>query len=249
MKVDWTPLREEFALWRQRALVLPFWWRDDDAVSPTAALDRLAALSDEVAVPVHLAIIPKHATEDLAQTLAPPFIPVVHGWSHENQAPAGKKKSEFNGRPTDQAVADFKQAKARMDALFGARLAPMFVPPWNRIDPELYAHLPALGYDAVSTYNPRVAPEAAPGVAQINTHIDPIMWRGTRGLVAPERLVRQICGLLRKRRRGKTDNAEPLGYMTHHLVHDADIWAFTRQLLMEFREGPVQLYRHDKRGF
>ena len=69
MKIDWTPLRQELALWRSQGLELPFWWRDDDAVEPTPALAQLADLSRAVAVPVHLAVVPKFATEALAGTL------------------------------------------------------------------------------------------------------------------------------------------------------------------------------------
>ena len=86
-----------------------------------------------------------------------------------------------------------------------------------------------------------------PGLVQINTHIDPIFWRGTRGLVPPDTLVAQTVSLLRDRRQGRADRDEPLGYLTHHLVHDADIWEFSRQFLTELGNGPVDLYRHDEK--
>ncbi|MBO9476398.1 polysaccharide deacetylase [Shimia sp. R11_0] len=248
MKVDWHPLRRELTLWRTEGRELPFWWRDDDAVAPTEALEQLAALSAAVAMPVHLAIVPKHATEALAKGLSPQFVPVVHGWSHISHSPDGVKNAEFGAGREAAAVADLKAAYRRMTTLFGARLAPMFVPPWNRMDDALFTHLAPSGFDAVSAYNARTSPEAAPGVAQINTHLDPIFWRGTRGLVDPEVLVSQIVTLLKERRGMITDNQEPLGYLTHHLVHDADIWEFSRQFLQEMGGGPVRLYRHDEKG-
>jgi len=122
------------------------------------------------------------------------------------------------------------------------------VPPWNRIAPEVVAGLAKAGFDAVSTYNPRKTALAAPVVAQINTHIDPIFWRGHRGLVNPDILVSQVVTLLQDRRAGLTDSQEPLGYLTHHLVHDTDIWEFSRQFLLEICDGPVRLYRHDGKG-
>ncbi|MGR3711600.1 MAG: polysaccharide deacetylase family protein [Shimia sp.] len=250
MKVDWTPLRAELGLWRAADLTVPIWWRDDDAVAPTEALDRLAALSETTGVPLHLAVIPQTATTDLADTLSPQFVPVVHGWCHANTAPEGQKKAEF-GKGCDLALArtDLGQAITRMRALFGSRLAPMFVPPWNRFDPALLPDLAAAGFDAVSTYLPRKVAQPTQGITQINTHIDPIFWRGTRGLVPPEEIVAQTVALLAARRLGTQDNAEPLGYLTHHLVHDADIWEFSEQFLHELREGPVRLYRHDEKGF
>ncbi|MFY0616331.1 polysaccharide deacetylase family protein [Shimia sp.] len=249
MKVDWAPLRSELAIWRAEGLQLPFWWRDDDAVTQTAALEQLAALSEDVAVPVHLAVIPKMATQALADGLPALFLPVVHGWCHASHAPEGHKNAEFGvGRDHAEAVTDLQAGLARMSVLFGERLSPMFVPPWNRMDAALFPELGLLGYTAVSTYNPRKADMAAPMVAQINTHIDPIFWRGTRGLVDTETLVSQLVQLLQERRTGITDNHEPLGYLTHHLAHDADIWEFSRQVLHEICEGPVWLYRHKKEG-
>lgn len=249
MRIDWTPLRTELAQWRAGGLELPFWWRDDDAIAPTEALDQLASLSTATEVPVHLAIIPKDATEALAQDLATCFVPVVHGWSHVSHTPEGVKNAEFGvGRPASAALADASQGLARLRALFGDKLAPMFVPPWNRIAPDVVAGLAEAGFDAVSTYNPRKTALAAPDVAQINTHIDPIFWRGHRGLVDVETLMSQVVTLLQDRRTGQTDNHEPLGYLTHHLVHDADIWEFSRQFLQEICEGPVRLYRHDGKG-
>lgn len=249
MKVDWSPLRGELKAWRKAGLTLPLWWRDDDAVTPTAALAQLAALSAEVGVPVHLAIIPRDATQALADGLNDQFVPVVHGWAHTNHQVEGKKAEFGLGRDSAAAGADLQQSVARMKALFGARLAPMFVPPWNRFDAALLPVLAELGFDALSTYLPRKVAEPLAGVTQINTHIDPIFWRGTRGLVPEEELIAHTVALLKARRAGTQDNAEPLGYLTHHLVHDADIWEFSKQFMMEMCEGPVRLYRHDTKGF
>lgn len=249
MTPDWTPLREELAIWLRNGLELPFWWRDDDAIDPTGALSRLADLSQDTGVPVHLAIIPKHASLALATEVASTdmLIPVVHGWAHENYAPATEKKSEFGvTRALDDCVSDLQRATERFRDLFGARAGRMFVPPWNRGSPEVTAALAECGFNAVSTFLPRKAPEAAPGLAQINTHIDPIFWRGTRGLVDPDELIAKTVRQLSARRNGAIDNGEPFGYLTHHLVHDADIWEFSRQFLCEMCGGPIRLYRHDR---
>ncbi|MFY0659393.1 MAG: polysaccharide deacetylase family protein [Shimia sp.] len=249
MRIDWTPLRTELAQWRAAGLDLPLWWRDDDAVAPTEALDQLASLSTATEVPVHLAIIPKDATAALARDLPECFVPVVHGWAHVSHTPEGVKNAEFGaGRRASAALQDASEGLARLKSLFGNRFAPMFVPPWNRIAPDVVAGLAETGFDAVSTYSPRKTAMAVSGVAQINTHIDPIFWRGHRGLVNTETLVPQVVTLLQDRRAGLTDNQEPLGYLTHHLVHDADIWEFSRQFLLEICEGPVRLYRHDGKG-
>ena len=66
MTVDWANLDAELAIWRAEGLHLPIWWRDDDAIAPTPALDRLAALAEDLSLPVHIAVIPKHAEPALA---------------------------------------------------------------------------------------------------------------------------------------------------------------------------------------
>ncbi|TCL01513.1 hypothetical protein BXY66_2828 [Shimia isoporae] len=249
MKVHWSPLREEFREWRAAGLELPLWWRDDDAIEPTSALDRLESISESTGVPVHLAVIPRDATQALAARISSCFVPVVHGWGHANHQLEGKKAEFGSGRDADAARADLEQAITRLRTLFGDRLAPMFVPPWNRFDTALLPLLAELGFDALSTYLPRKAAEPMLGITQINTHVDPIFWRGTRSLVSAEDLVAQTVALLQARRLGMQDNAEPLGYLTHHLVHDADIWNFSQQFMQEMRDGPVRLYRHDTKGF
>ncbi|GIT87619.1 hypothetical protein ROBYS_26350 [Roseobacter sp. OBYS 0001] len=36
---------------------------------------------------------------------------------------------------------------------------------------------------------------------------------------------------------GQSDASEPLGYLTHHLVHTADVWDFTQQFVSELLDA------------
>ena len=195
-------------------------------------------MAEAMHLPVHLAVIPKHAQETLPLFCADHdmVVPLVHGWQHISHAPEGQKKAEF-GHPRDTALADAERALKRMNDLFADRFLPVFVPPWNRLDPALLPELAPLGYTAVSTYLPRKNKWAAPGLAQINTHIDPIFWRGGRGLVPPDDLIAHVVQLLQDRRQGITDAAEPMGFLTHHLVHTQDIWDFTQSCLATLLDG------------
>jgi hypothetical protein len=238
VKVDWHPLKTELALWRGQARTLPIWWRDDDAVEPTAALERLSALAEALALPVHLAVIPKNAKPALPgfTNAHDAIIPLVHGWQHTNNAPEGAKKAEF-GHPRKAAATEAALALDRMQVMFKDRLLPIFVPPWNRLDDALLPELAQAGYLGFSTYLPRPARVAVPGLVQINTHIDPIFWRGGRGLVPASEQIAHIVQLLQDRRLGITDADEPLGFLTHHLVHDDDIWGFTQACLATLLDG------------
>ena len=248
----WRPLDAELAEWAAARLSLPMWWRDDDAVTDTPALRRLAALGDATGLPIHLAVIPARADSALAALVArnPQLIPMVHGWSHANHAAAGEKKAEFGAqRPLAARLDDASRGLARLDALFGPRLMPAFVPPWNRIAPDLVAALPGAGFRILSCFSPRAQARTAEGLVQINTHIDPIDWHGTRGLIDQAALIDRIATVLRTRRLGQADRREPLGLLTHHIVHDAALWSFCAQLVDRLMAGPGFAWRAKKEGF
>lgn len=241
MTVDWSPLDAELDRWTASGLTLPLWWRDDDAIAPGPALQRLQEMAARLDMPLHLAVIPARAEPALAAALAPHTIPVVHGWAHVSHAPDGEKNSEFGAHRSLAAMcADAAAGVQRLQDLFGPRLLPMFVPPWNRVAPGLLAELPDAGYRMLSTFTPRDAPFAAPGLVRINTHLDPIAWRADRSLADPDALITQLVTQLTDRRTGQADNAEPYGVLTHHLVHDTAIWDFTEQVLTRLRTGPVR---------
>lgn len=237
MHIDWTPLRTELAACRRDGLPVPFWWRDDDAIAPTSELEHLEDLSRATELPVHLAIIPAHATAELAGCVdGGQLIPVVHGWAHHDHSGPDEKKNEFLTDRPDLAN-DSALGLARMRDLFGTQLRRMFVPPWNRVQPALLPKLRDQGFEVISTFGPRKSINAVPGLMQINTHIDPIWWKGSRDLIAPETLVATTMSHLAARRQRTEDSQEPLGLLTHHLVHTPAIWAFTEGFVHEMLSG------------
>lgn len=219
MTIDWTPL--DAALERRTPEI---WWRDDDAIEPTPALDRLIGLADSIGAPLHLASIPAHAEDALAMRIkSEASVSVgVHGWTHMNHAPPDQKKAEFGAyRPLAVLKEEAQKGLDRINALFGAQAVPIFIPPWNRIAPELPEQLADFGCAAYSTYAHREI-ETAP-LLRIDAHIDPIDWRGNRSAVDPQKLITHVAALL--------DGPAPIGLMTHHLVHDEPIWELTGTLV------------------
>ncbi|MFP3383531.1 polysaccharide deacetylase family protein [Tritonibacter sp. SIMBA_163] len=250
MTHGWNALDAELEHWAAQDLRLPLWWRDDDAIAPSDALARLEALATQLDLPVHLAVIPEGAVADLVTSVqqSSHLVPVVHGWAHQNHAGADKKKCEFpSTRPVDQALADAEDGMERLKQLFGTSLQPMFVPPWNRISPAMLPWLAGLGFAALSTYGPRKRVQAAPGLMQINTHVDPIDWKGSRGLAAEDEILARLVAHLEARRAGTQDRAEPLGLLTHHLVHDDQVWEFCETLLTRLLAGPAHPWRFNER--
>lgn len=216
------PLLRALDAWAETGRRAPFWLRDDDAQAPTPALDRLLALTADHHVPLTLAVVPQGTGAALAEHLTGDVTVAVHGWSHANHAPVGQKKQELGlHRPQADVLDDLAEGLRKLRSLHGARCLPLLVPPWNRIDRALLAALPALGFTSLSVFGP----ETAGPLPELNTHIDPIDWHGTRSLRDEGVLIAQMVARL-----GRIESAGSLGVMTHHLVHDAAIWDFVERL-------------------
>ena len=94
----WPALRDELDTWAEAGRTATLWWRDDDAVEPTPALDRLLALAARHEIPLALAVIPARASTALARRIAgsgPRIAPLQHGYAHRNHAPPSEKKAEL----------------------------------------------------------------------------------------------------------------------------------------------------------
>jgi hypothetical protein len=235
-------LDDELARWADAGRVATFWWRDDDAVATTPALATLAALARAHDVPVALAAVPAALEDSLAATVValPQCTVVQHGHAHRNHAPAGAKSCELgSGRPLATVAAELGAGRKRLHDAFGPRFLPLLVPPWNRIDATVVAALPSQGFVGLSTFGPRTAREAAPGLVRCNAHVDPIAWRDGRRFVGSDRALDEFVAHLARRRAGTVDADEPTGLLTHHLVFDAEAWRFVGELLARTRRHPA----------
>lgn len=238
----WTTLKAELDRWAEVGRIASFWWRDDDAVAPTQALESLLALSERHQVPLALAVIPQGAETGLADRLARSAAPVTvlqHGFAHRNHAPSGEKSAELGDHRAVAAVAaELADGRDRLAALFADRFFPAMVPPWNRIGAGVEAALPDLGFSGLSTFGPR----PAAGLGYLNTHIDIVDWRGNRGFAGEEACLGAAIGHLSARRTGRCDPDEPTGLLTHHLVHDAACWQFIDRFLAELQGHPAAVW-------
>ena len=192
-----------------------FWLRDDDAVRPTPALERLLSLAARHAVPLTLAVIPEETDEDLADRLAAErdVTVAVHGWSHRSYSTPPAKKQELG---------------------LGSRFQPMLVPPWNRIAAEIVEALPDLGFRSLSVFG-REKPAALP---LLNTHLDIMDWHGTYGGRPADSLYAELLEHLHARQA-----LSAIGILTHHLVHDAAAWDFLEDLLALTARHPACRWR------
>ena len=239
----WAPLEREIAQWARAGPGPPtFWWRDDDASGPGAALERLLDLSGRAGVPLALAVVPRWADPDLGPRLAargPGLLSVLqHGVAHENRAPAGERSSEFPaGCDPGAALASIAAAHERLASLLGDLVCPVFVPPWNRIDPAVASGLTRIGFRGLSAFGRHPKAPRIEGLARLDTQADVIDWRGTRGFVGTGVAVAQLVADLAARRRGEVEPTRPTGLLTHHLVHDRAVWSFLAELIEVVSQG------------
>jgi hypothetical protein len=244
---SWAELTAELDTWRAAGRTATLWWRDDDAIAPTPALERLVAAAGRV--PLTLAVIPAAAAPELAawHRLAlrrGHAVGIVqHGWRHRDHS-VGGRKSEFPGaRPAAAIATDLAAGRARLRQLFGAAALPVLAPPWNRFDESFLPLLGAAGIAGLSRLGPRgpAAASLAQGnvaqgnvaqgnVAQNNVHVDLVAWKAGRGFIGAGAALSGLLAHLRARRLGAVDAAEPTGILTHHLVQDDAAGAFLVRL-------------------
>ena len=239
---NWNDLGDELDRWADGGRGATLWWRDDDAVEATPGLDRLLGLRAALGVPLALAVVPASAGKDLAAAIAGAggVSLLQHGYAHRNHAADGERKAELGpGRAPEEALGELAAGRERLAALFGDPPAIVLVPPWNRIADRLLAHLGAAGYRGLSTYGPRARVLAAPGVVQVNTHVDVIDWRGGRGFVGEAAALGLAVGHLAARRAAAGNGGEPTGLLSHHLVHDAAAWDFIEAFIAATADHPA----------
>lgn len=238
----WTELFAELDRWQAEGRVAYFWWRDDDAAEVTPALERLLDASRAAAVPLVLAVVPGQASAALSERLAAAkgILAVQHGLVHLNHAVAPEKKNEFpTSRPLEDRLQDLRQGQALMDRLFlRDRLRPVLVPPWNRLGPDIIGQLPKLGFMAVSSFRLRQSYWATDGLIQLNTHIDPVDWRGGDSAAGCRQSLVVARQSLHDIRVGQVP-LQPLGLLTHHLRHDAAGWDFITEFLERIAAHPA----------
>lgn len=207
------------------------WWRDDDAVAVGPRLEGLLSLAARCGAPLALAVIPALVTERFMARCAEATVAILqHGVSHANHEPDGKPAELGSARPVAEIVSECVEARARIDRMPG--FLGVMVPPWNRMRPDLTPALAAAGYTGVSLFGGE--PDfGAP--RRVDTHLDPVAWRGDRGLLPPEALAAMTARAL--------EGTGPIGLLTHHAIHDAATSAFVARVVSLVSDHPGAAWR------
>lgn len=251
MSAHWRAFDDELARWREDGRTVDFWWRDDDACRADPALARLLLLAQGAGVPLGLAVIPLGAGAGLFAGLPEGVAVLQHGCDHRNRASGGGKKCEFpDTEARDDFLARLAAARRALMAATEGRALPVLVPPWNRLGDARLACLPQAGFGGLSRFGARQVPDPGASLAEVNTHVDVIDWRGSRGFAGEAAVLGQAIRHLAARRQGRdasgrpVDPGEPTGWLSHHLVHDEATWAFLDALFERTQRHPAVRWRH-----
>ncbi len=241
----WCWLGEELDRWAENGETAYFWWRDDDACDSSPELERLLQSSTSNRVPLALAVIPAALKPALVERLPKQALISVlqHGYEHSSHAAAGQRKLELGGnRSNEESVSDLRIGKQLLEQHFGVQFVAALVPPWNRIDGAIIARLPDLGFCGISTMKKRAAACPAPGLLQVNTHLDPVNWRHHGGFIGVYPSIAILLQHLIAKRSGYRDSAEPTGILSHHLVQNESVWCFLDELLRFLSQHPAAAF-------
>lgn len=230
---NWRPLIAELDLWQSHGASASFWWRDDDAVAHTPQLERLDRLSRQHDAPVSIAVIPLRLEHSLADYVdgRNHFHVMQHGYAHKSHAAQGQKKIEIGGACNDEQIeTELRSGFEILSKAFSEHFLPVLVPPWNRIEQRCYPLIENAGLRGVSSMWARKMAYPVPALLQVNTHLDPVNWRGDRGMIDIQFAIDQLALHLYCKRSGHVDADEPTGILTHHLEQTVAVWDFCDRL-------------------
>ena len=232
---NWQCLADEIQQWSSP---VQFWWRDDDAVANSGALQRLLMLASQYRIPVHLAVIPHSLQASLSvinkeQHSANCYV-LQHGYDHQSYAFEGQRKIELGGsQDVPQLLQKLAQGLALLKFQFGEQFLNILVPPWNRIADDVASELPEIGYTQLSVLGAKKQDETA---FNLNVHIDIIDWK-QRCFAGEEVILAKIISHLRDKRLTSLSGViKPCGLMTHHLDHDLNCWLFISKFFQFCRQ-------------
>ena len=194
---------------------LTFFVRDDDAGRDSLRLYRLLDVSQYYGIPVDLAAIPcdlegrrgrllRHAVDHSHGLIAIH----QHGFAHINHEATGRACEFGPSRSAAEQRRDIAEGRLRLEDIFGAPIAGIFTPPWNRCTAVTASCLVDLGIGVLSR-DVSAPLFAIDGLAELPVHLD---WTGRHGtrtgpVMWGETMARRIA-----------DAGAAIGIMLHHAV-------------------------------
>ena len=233
----WRPLHAELDRWRQAGRVADLWLRDDDAVQPTAALDRLLDLTARHAIPAAVGGHPRACRRTACRAACVGARHRRCGARLGAREPRAGRREEAGARaascrPTS-CSANCRGRKPSSTGCLPGKPRPFSCRPGTGSTAPCCRRSPKQA-------SPRCrcsARRSRPPIAVVNTHVDIIDWHGGRGGKDHGGLVLELAAELRWRR--EAGSREAVGVLTHHLVHDEIAWLFLERLFEATAGNPA----------
>ncbi len=211
-----------------RKTSLKVFFRDDDGGWADARLQKLAHAFIEQQLPLDIAVIPDALSAksiELLTALLKADAEVAihqHGYTHTNHQLSGRSCEFGTDRTREQQHLDISRGQQKLTDLFGAQIAPVFTPPWNRCTSDTAHALKSLGFRYLSRIIGSEPIDNA--ITELPVAVDWLKKRKGERLNTTE-LVQYISGLF------STEN-DTIGVMLHHEHMDKD----NRELFFQFIE-------------
>ena len=176
----WQPLLAELDRWQRCRPPAPLWLRDDDAIEPTAALDRLLDLTGRHAIPAtaggHPGACRRAARRAACAEHRMTPSPCMAGRTTTMRRPAKRSRNSARiGRPS-WCSPNCRKRKPSSTGCLPGKLHPFSCRPGTGSTPTCCRRL-------ARSVLPRCRCSAAPSRRHrlVNTHVDIIDWHGRRG--------------------------------------------------------------------
>jgi hypothetical protein len=258
-------LARELDRWKANRLIANFWWRDDDAQFANDAFKRLTDLAGSESLPLVLAVSPMLMTDGFVARLNSlrDVSIAAHGYRHINHATAPLKGEFGPDRSLEVMRREIEELAGEFAVRFPNRGIAMFVPPWHGLDPRLVSDLARVGFKVLSMFESRVTRGlglaagqlSAIGLAlprrsiklrrgsiqRLDCSVSVLSYEGGN-ITGNRRIFEKAVRALSARRLGFLPVAQPIGILTHHLLHDEDAWKYLSQILTLTARHPAVRY-------
>jgi hypothetical protein len=258
-------LVHELDRWQANGLIAKFWWRDDDAQFDNDAFKRLTDLAGSESLPLVLAVSPMLMPDRFVARLngLRDVSVAAHGYRHINHATAPLKGEFGPDRPLEVMRREIEELAGEFAVRFPDRGIAMFVPPWHGLDSRLISDLARVGFKVLSMFESRVSRGLGLAAAQLKTiglalprrsiklrrrsierldcSVSLLNYEGPN-ITGNPRSLEKVLRALWARRLGFLPVEQPIGILTHHLLHDEDAWAYLSQILMVTARHPATRY-------
>ena len=203
-------------------------FRADDIGVLSKNYFRMMALFLKYQTPLCLAVVPTWMTRlrwDAMDTFLEKggslFCWHIHGYRHMNHEIQGKKQEFGPIRSSGQVFSDLSRGYARLEAIMGKNLTPVFTPPWNRCSLDTMTLLKEIGVKGISRSYGSL-PLSPQGIKDFPVHVDLHTRKEKQARQGWQKLLGEFTNAMA---------SDAWGIMIHHMRMNHQAFVFLEYLL------------------